>query len=221
MIAAFYTYVHIRPDDGLVFYVGKGRGNRAFSHDGRNPHWHRTQKKHGILVQIVAHWFDEADAFDHERQLIAEFRSTGHPLCNKTDGGDGISGYRHSAETRAKWVGRKNSPERRAAISAANKGRVMTEEFRAKVSAGLKGRPVSEETRERIAAAQRGRTVGEVRRAKIAAALKGRRLSDEEKARRLPLTHSAESRAKHSAAMKGRPWSSARRAAEERRRAKF
>ncbi|HSI13678.1 MAG TPA: hypothetical protein VK961_16655 [Chthoniobacter sp.] len=28
----FYVYIYINPLDGRVFYVGKGRGNRAFSH---------------------------------------------------------------------------------------------------------------------------------------------------------------------------------------------
>lgn len=221
MIAPFYTYLHVRADDGLVFYVGKGQGKRASSYDGRNAHWHRTEKKHGIIVRIVAHWIDERDAFEHERQLIAEYRAAGHPLCNKTDGGDGISGYRHKPETRAKWANRTNSPEHRAAIRAANTGIVRSPEFRAKISAALIGRPVSAETRAKISAAHKGRKLTEEARAKISASLAGRRLSEAEKERLRPLTHSPESRAKQAAAMRGRPWSEARRAAEERRREKF
>jgi hypothetical protein len=220
VIAGFYTYIHRRADDGLVFYVGKGRGNRARATRGRNEHWRRTVAKHGLTVEIVGRWAEESDAFDHERELIARYRVDGCPLCNKTDGGEGLSGYRFSEESRAKirasHVGMKPSPEVCAKISAANKGRKRSDEFRAKVSAGLKGRPVSAETREKIAAAQRGREVSPERRAKIAEALKGRRLSDEEKARRLPLTHSAELRARHSATMK-RPWTEARRAAQQKR----
>lgn len=289
MIAGFYTYIHVRADDGKVFYVGKGRGKRAQSWTGRNPHWLRIAKKHGLRVEIIATWPTEAQAFDHERMLIAEFRGAGLPLCNKTDGGEGAAGFKPSAETRAKLSaagkgrflsaaarlkisvansGKKRTAEQRnanaaarrgrplsaehvakisasnrghvvseatramisasrrgqvlsvdvrAKISAANRGRVRSSEFRAKVSAGLTGRPVSKATREKISAAHTGRSPSQEVRAKIAQTLRGRRLSDAEKERLRPLTHSPGSRAKHSAAMAGKPWSAARRAAQKAR----
>ena len=81
MNAGFYTYIHTRVDDGKVFYVGKGKGARAHSTKGRNQRWVRTAAKHGLKVDIAARWPTEAEAFDHERLLIACFRDMGHPLC--------------------------------------------------------------------------------------------------------------------------------------------
>lgn len=257
MIAGFYTYIHRRADDGEVFYVGKGRLKRAYSDYRRTLRWVRTVAKHGLIVELVAFFWGEPDAFAHERALISEYRATGAPLCNLSDGGEGPSGYKQTDEQRrrnsergkgrkqsaetiakrvAKLIGVKRSPETiakisaghigmkyssefGAKISAANKGRVRSLEFRAKVSAGLTGRPVSAETRAKLSSAHRGREVSKEIRERISKTLTGRRLSDAEKERLKPLTHGVEQRAKHSAAMKGRPWSEARRAAYEKRTA--
>ncbi len=59
----YYTYLHRRADDNLPFYVGKGKGDRAHRTNHRNPHWHRTVKKHGLQIEIVAHWSTEVEAF--------------------------------------------------------------------------------------------------------------------------------------------------------------
>lgn len=216
----FYTYLHRRADDGCVFYVGKGTGNRVLARGGRSVYWHRTVAKHGLLTEIVVRWDSELDAFKHEKSLIAYYRNL-VTLCNLTDGGDGFEvGHSVSKETREKiaaaHLGMKLSAEVRAKIGAANSGRVRSADARAKIAAGLTGRPVSAETREKISASQRGRVVDQEKRERISKALTGRRLSESEKERMRPLTHSAEWRAKHSAAMKGRPWSEARRAAHER-----
>ena len=66
------------------------------------------------------------------------------------------------------------SPETRAKLSAAHKGRTDSPETRARKSAAQKGHEVSPEARAKIAAAQRGRTHSPETRARIAAALKGR-----------------------------------------------
>ena len=48
----YYTYVHRRASDNLIFYVGTGQKRRAWEKRGRNKHWVRTAKKHGIIVEI-------------------------------------------------------------------------------------------------------------------------------------------------------------------------
>src|SRR5262249_26906297 len=73
----------------------------------------------------------------------------------------------HSPEHRAKIAaalrgrpGRPHSPETRARISAANKGRPgrpHSPETRARIAAALKGREVSPETRANMSAARKGR----------------------------------------------------------------
>lgn len=215
MIAGFYTYIHMRADDGRVFYVGKGRGSRAHSQKGRNQRWMRTAAKHGLRVEVAAHWPSESEAFEHERFLIQCFRGMGAPLCNMTDGGDGISGFRHKAETRARWsqvrTGRKTSDETKAKMSSAAKARGPHPNS----LKSLFGRPVSDETRQKISAAQKGRTVSPEMRERLAAALRGRKQPEHVREKVAAMTRTPEWRARHSAAMKGRPWSEARRAAQK------
>lgn len=92
-----YTYIHRRADDGKVFYVGKGSIKRSKSSWGRNTWWARVKAKHGIVVELVAQWPSEREAFEHESFLIACFRGMGEPLVNMTDGGGGCVGAVRSA----------------------------------------------------------------------------------------------------------------------------
>jgi len=146
----YYTYLHRRASDGQPFYVGKGMGSRAWSAKNRNQHWTRTCAKHGVTVEVLAHWSTEAEAFEHEKFLIWCFKDMGCKLVNMTDGGEGQSGYEHSDETkqkiRAANIGRAQTPEQRAATSARMSGnriwagRTHAEDTKAKISAGNKGK---------------------------------------------------------------------------------
>jgi hypothetical protein len=85
----FCVYLHARPD-GSVFYVGKGVSHRPYRRTGRNMTWQAEVKKIGTFsVQIIASGLTEAEAFDKEVELIAEFRASGVVLTNQTKGGDG------------------------------------------------------------------------------------------------------------------------------------
>ncbi len=98
----FCTYSHHKPD-GTLFYIGKGSVKRAHAKDNRNPHWRNIVAKHGSYkVEILANWPTEADAFEHEKFLISCFRDLGFSLANITNGGDGVAGHKHSAESKAK-----------------------------------------------------------------------------------------------------------------------
>ncbi len=96
----FYVYLHRRATDGRVFYVGKGTRKRAFSKFGRSEYWHRIVKKHGFFVEIAQDKMQQWWALELEMQLIAFYGKKN--LCNMTDGGDGATGYKKSAETRKK-----------------------------------------------------------------------------------------------------------------------
>ena len=92
-----------------------------------------------------------------------------------TEGGEGLHGYQHSPEIRAKIsaaqtgekapnYGKTFSVETRNKMSAAKRGRRYTIEHRAKISAALSGpanpnygRKMSAETRAKISAARRNR----------------------------------------------------------------
>lgn len=99
----FYVYEHVRLDTGQVFYVGKGSGNRYRTARGggrRSAHWWRVARKAGWEPRIVFRCNEEELAFLAEVELIAKHRRIGSPLTNTTDGGEGVSGHRHSDETR-------------------------------------------------------------------------------------------------------------------------
>lgn len=99
----FYAYVHARPD-ASIFYVGKGTGKRAYRLRGRSSYHQNVINKHGaenILIGKMECSSEEA-AFELEKGLIKCLRRMGCELTNKTDGGDGVSGMVHTAETKQK-----------------------------------------------------------------------------------------------------------------------
>ncbi len=90
---SFYTYMWLR-EDGTPYYVGKGMGRRAYR-KGSPPRVRILIEEHG----------SELDALQAEKLLISIYgrkdRGTGC-LRNRTNGGDGISGYQFSLEEKAR-----------------------------------------------------------------------------------------------------------------------
>ena len=88
----FYTYAHYRADqpERGPFYIGKGTAKRAWSTDGRSKWWKQTAEKHGLLVEILATWPSEEDAYSHERLIIECMRGMTLKIVNMTSGGDGL-----------------------------------------------------------------------------------------------------------------------------------
>lgn len=127
----FYTYVHRRADDNLIFYVGKGNGKRAYSFSKRNAYWNRIAKKHGVRVEIWAKFNDEQSAFDFEKQLIILLRNW-MPLTNLTDGGEGTCGWIPDEKYRQKMSQLKSNPsdEIRKKLSLVNKGIPKSQEHK-------------------------------------------------------------------------------------------
>jgi len=123
----FYIYIHCRPD-GEPFYVGKGhsisnRKGRAYQlYEEGNKYYGNIVSKYGkknILIHVY-NCESEWHSFRHEEWMIAWCRAQGFNMTNMTDGGEGISGYKHTKEmcaaiakiTRTQWT-----PERRAAAT--------------------------------------------------------------------------------------------------------
>lgn len=178
--AIFYVYVLFRPWNGEPFYVGKGKGERWLRF-GRpdNKHFRRIvakAKRLGLEIPSVKVRDDltESEAFATERALIGAIgRGKNGPLVNLTDGGDGVSGRivteKEKADKRALYTGRPLSPEHRAAISAAQKGRQYTlghklsPEHIAKIVAANRqkeygpGKPLTAEAKEKLRKAILGR----------------------------------------------------------------
>jgi hypothetical protein len=101
----YYTYAHYTPK-GDLFYIGKGKDDRAYSYHKRSYQWREiVAKNRGINVQILADWNTEKEALSHEELLISCFKDMGAKLVNLTDGGLGLKGYTQSPETRQKRIG--------------------------------------------------------------------------------------------------------------------
>ena len=85
----YYTYGHIRPDTGVIFYVGKGSKKRAYSRSNRNTHWRNVvNKNNGKFDVKIFNWFNnEDDALASEIWQIAELKQF-DILVNETPGGD-------------------------------------------------------------------------------------------------------------------------------------
>ena len=66
----YYVYIHRQRDSGEVFYVGKGRGRRAWSTYSRSKFWKSKVEKHGVIVEIVLNNIQEWYAFELEQELI-------------------------------------------------------------------------------------------------------------------------------------------------------
>ena len=107
----FYTYAYLRVDR-TPYYIGKGKGNRAYKKEKGEIKPPKDKSRIIFLKQNLT----EEEAFKHEKYIIAVFGrkdlGTGI-LHNKTDGGDGASGYVFSEETRKKMRERTPSEETR------------------------------------------------------------------------------------------------------------
>jgi hypothetical protein len=167
----FCVYAHCRPaPDCRLFYIGKASNTaRPYSRKNRNRHWHRVVTKHGGFdVRIIDEFDTEAEALAAEVELIALAREMSADIVNITDGGEGVSGMRHSAETRKRLSdmqvgkpGRPSSPEAREKIAASKRGKPRDAATRAKLSAALIGRPLEASRTPAMQAGQRARRAKE------------------------------------------------------------
>jgi hypothetical protein len=158
----YYVYLHTRKD-GVIFYVGKGRGKRAKSTANRNPHWKSVVAKHdGFNIVMVSNGLTEEQAIELEAELIANYKKFGC-LTNILDRGDiapssnplvakkisnSLKGIKRSDETKAKLKAVVRTAEWGKKISEAAKGRIMSAQTRAKLAAASAGRTHSDRTKE-------------------------------------------------------------------------
>jgi len=185
----YYTYAYLR-EDRTPYYIGKGTGKRIYSKQ-------RSIKppKDKSRIIFLKKNLTEEEAFKHEIYMIDVFGridlGTGI-LHNKTNGGDGVSGWVPSEETKTKMSeahkGRTPSEESRKKMSDARKGKTHTEETRRKISEENKdknhpnyGKTLSEETRRKIGEAHKGKSLSEETKRKLSEAKKGKNPSEETK----------------------------------------
>ena len=112
----YYTYGYLR-QDGTPYYIGKGHGQRV-----AKKHLVEIPTKDRII--FYAENLPEEEAFELEEFLISEIGrkdlNTG-PLLNRTSGGGGIAGYKHTKDAKR-------------AIAEKLTGSKMTESAKAKMS---------------------------------------------------------------------------------------
>lgn len=161
----YFGYYQFEP-----FYIGKGKGRRIKQHlwEARTPsankyNQHKLNKIQEIInsgkqvIVVKLKEFDtEKEAFDFEKKLIRQIgRYPNGPLTNMTDGGDGISGYKHTREWKEK-------------LSKWNKEHPLSTEVRKYISScALKGKNHqfygthrSEETKRKISLKNSGQNNG-------------------------------------------------------------
>jgi hypothetical protein len=155
----FYVYLYIRENStkhgeaGTPYYVGKGKGMRAF-----NRHHRVHTPKNPSMIVFVGRDLSETAAHALEIETIAKYgridNGTGC-LANLTDGGEGQSGRIVSAEERrrkSEWMkahpneGNRllvvtcHTPEVRAKAAASNRGKKRSDEFVRAQSERMKGK---------------------------------------------------------------------------------
>lgn len=107
----FYTYLYRDPTSDQVVYVGNGIKRRIKSHlrhcfDKKHPKGYygdfytylRSLEESNIaqLIEVILSEVTEEEAFAKEISLIAFYgrKTNGGSLFNRTDGGDGASGFK-------------------------------------------------------------------------------------------------------------------------------
>ena len=190
----FYVYAYIRKSNGIPYYIGKGRKNRAWA-----KHYNiKTPKDQNKIIIIEAN-LTELGAFAIERRMIKWYRRKGIEengvLYNKTLGGDGTSGIVMSEKHKER-------------ISNANKGKLVSAKTCAKISEARRLRPTifTEETRAKLSAANKRKVAhnkGKKHRtesiAKMSAAQKGIKKNWSQKSRdKMSLFHTGKKHTKES-----------------------
>lgn len=193
------VYLHKRPDNKEVFYVGiaknKSRATETKKYR-RNYLWNRIYNEVGFISEITHRDLVWEEACKIEQYLISFYRENSkNILCNLTDGGEGTLGLKVPEERKqlysTMYKGVKRSEEdkkkmRKPKISGTNtlKGTKLSEERKLKLSLHFKGKKrksFTEEHRLNISLSRKGITFSEEHRKKISDSLRLRVVSEETK----------------------------------------
>jgi hypothetical protein len=179
----YYVYLHRSKKTGEVFYVGKGQKRRAYYSHARSKEWKKHVLEHGFDVEIIASCLSQDQSFNIERQTIKRLSDEGVSLINKTAGGEGCVGYRHSKDhiEKLKSQNPMHNSEVREKISGPNswrnryiwrkhEGHAHTEETKKKIGSGNKGKIRTDAQKEFLR--QRQKNLTQDQRARISESVK-------------------------------------------------
>jgi hypothetical protein len=193
------VYIHKRPDNKQVFYVGiaknKSRATETKKYR-RNYLWNRVYKEVGFISEITHQDLVWEEACKIEQYLISFYKENSkNDLCNLTDGGDGTLGLKVPEERKLlyskMYKGVKRSEEdikkmRKPKTSGTNtlKGTKLSEEHKLKLSLHFKGKKkgsFTEEHKLNISLARKGINFSDEHRKKISDSLRLRIVTEETK----------------------------------------
>lgn len=150
----YYVYAYLRAKDsangkaGTPYYIGKGNGRRAFD-KCRIPPCPSDRNR----VQFIVEGVSESNAFQIEVLFIHLHGridiGTGY-LRNRTNGGDGASGYKQSEETKIKRANSNRGKKRTEEFKDKLRGKSRPEEVRLRIKVALIGKKHSPETLDKI-----------------------------------------------------------------------
>ena len=174
----YYVYIYYNPTTNLPFYVGKGKGDRLYSHlretiettDNMKKFNYINKLRKNNLVPVIVKFrenISENDAYNLEEELILKFGRKGFEsygvLTNICLGsrppiikGEAHHNYgkgfltKHTDETKKKISESKKGKE------SWHKGRTKSPETKEKMSQGQKGRKKSEDHKQKLSIAGKG-----------------------------------------------------------------
>jgi len=155
----FYVYAYLR-EDGTPYYIGKGRGRRAYNQSDRAI----LPPKDKTRIKILLDNLTEEQAFVNEIDYIKWYGRKNNDtgiLRNLTNGGEGPSGMIHSEETKKrmseKQKGKIVSDKTREKLRISGLSRKSTEETKRKISISRKGKLHSEESKKKMSDSRKGK----------------------------------------------------------------
>jgi hypothetical protein len=172
-----------------AFYVGVGTRKRVEQRKRNHIHA-RLGAERGWYRVVVDSTSSRTEALSLERQLIRYLETRDHQGgANRTDGGGGIAGLRHSVKTRERMssllkgntykLGKKHTTESKTRISVGHMGLRHTKETRMKIASAHRGKKVTSSTREKLSVINTGKKASDETRLKMSASHTGMKRSSE------------------------------------------
>ena len=157
----FYVYAWYRISTGEIFYIGKGKHDRAFTLKGRNEYFTKYYNKHkaDVAVKFLTCGISEDTAFALEKWYIDFYLLLGQCQTNIHEGGKGGNTFKYlsdedlneiklkiSKHSKEKW----KNPSIRNNILTNQKIAMSSLEVKQKISNNTKKAMSTKDVREKI-----------------------------------------------------------------------